>query len=113
RFPAGSLDRIVPCADADADAERLTARVGEGAAEIDMVAIVASDRTAEVFERVGSRGRIGNQRLLDCLAGVEGFQSGQFVVAGAQYVGGAPQDAAALDGLQARPGGLRFTGCLD
>ena len=34
-LPAGALDRIVPRADADADAERLAARVGEGAAEID------------------------------------------------------------------------------
>ena len=113
RLPAGDLDRIVPGADADADAERLAPRIGEGAAEIDIVAVEGGDRAAEIFERIGGRRRVGNQRLLDGLAGVERLEPRQFGVAGAQDVGGAAQDAAALDRLQPRPGGLRRARRLD
>ena len=112
-FQPAHLDRIVPGADADADAERLAPRIGEGAAEIDVVAIVARDRAAEIFERVGGRGGVGDQRLLDRLAGVERLEPRQLGVARAQDVGGAAQDAAALDRLQPRPGRLRCARCFD
>src|SRR5690606_22822998 len=35
RFPSGDLDRIIPCADTDANAEWLMTRVGEGTAKLD------------------------------------------------------------------------------
>ncbi len=106
-LPAGALDRIVPGADADADAERLAARIGEGSAEIDEIAVEAGDDAAEEFQRVGGGGGVGHQRFLDGLAGVERFQPRQLCIALAQQIGGAAQDAAALDRLQPRPGGLR------
>ena len=112
-LPAGALDRIVPGADADADAERLAARVGEGSAEIDEVAVEAGDDAAEELQRVGGGGGVGDQRFLDRLAGVERLQPRQLCVALAQQVGGAAQDAAALDRLQPRPGRLRRARRLD
>ena len=113
RLPACALDRIVPRADADADAERLAARIGEGPAEIDVIAVEGCHGAAEEFQRIRGRGRVGDQRLLDGLAGVEGLQPRQFVVACPKDVGRAPQDAAALDRLQPRPGGLRGARRLD
>ena len=76
-------------------------------AEIDRLAVVGGDRAAEIFEAVGGRRRVRHQRLLDRLAGVERLDAGELGVAGAQDVGGAAQDAAALDRLQPRPGRLR------
>ena len=113
RLPARALDRVVPGADADADAESLPARVGKGAAEIDVIAVIACDRAAEEFKRIGRRCRVGDQRFLNGLAGVERLQACELGIAGAQDVGGAAKNAPALDRLQPRPDGLRFPRRLD
>jgi hypothetical protein len=58
-------------------------------------------------------GGVRDQRFLDRLAGVERFQPRQLGIARAQHVGGAAQDAAALDRLQPRPCRLRGARRLD
>ena len=113
RLPAGDLDRIVPRADADADAERLAPRIGEGAAEIDVLAVEGGDARRRRIRGSRRGGGVGDQRFLDRLAGVERLEPRKLVVAGAQDVGGAAQDAAALDRLQPRPGGLGLARGLD
>src|SRR5690606_16898578 len=80
---------------------------GEGAAKVDELAVEAGDGACEIFEAVGSGRGVGDQRFLDGLAGVEGFEPRQRLVAVAQDIGGAAEDAAALDRLDARPFGLR------
>jgi len=73
-----------------------------------MVAVMRGNRAAKKFERVGRRGGIGDQRLLDGLARVERFETGKLGIALPQDVSGAPENPAALDRLQPRPGRLRL-----
>ena len=98
RLPAGDLDRVVPRADSEADAERLALGEGEGAAEIDMFAGQRCRQAAEIFQAVRAGGGICDKGFLQGFAGVERFQDGQFVVLLAQDVGGTAQHPAALGG---------------
>ena len=84
-LPAGDLDRIVPGADAGADAERLAPRIGEGAvAERHVLAMHDLRQPGEELEAIGGRADIGLRRLLDRLAGVEHFEPRQLLLALAQ-----------------------------
>jgi hypothetical protein len=95
-FPAGDLLRIVPGADADADAERHALGVGEITAERDVGTVEAgSGDAAEELEAVGARCRVCDDRFLDRLAGIQCLQFGQLSIALAHDVGGALEDAAA------------------
>ncbi len=111
-LPAGDLDRIVPSADADTDPKRLTARIAEGSAKLDLLAIEGGDRPAEEFERLGSRRGIGDKRFLQRLAGVQRFELCQFLIVRKQEVCRPAQDTAALDRLQPGPGRLGGAGGL-
>ena len=102
-LPGGDLGGIVPGPDADADAQRLADRVDEIPPEGDVIAGQRGGEAAEIFERIGGRGGIGHQRLGQRLAGVEGFEHGEVMVAGADEVGRAAQDAPAFDRAQGRP----------
>ena len=82
RLPAGDLQRIVPGADARDDAERLAARVAEGAGA--QVQVLAGDRrrdAGEILEAVGARDHVDDSRFLDRLAGVARLEFREFVVA--------------------------------
>ena len=68
--------------------------------------MIAGDHAAEEFQRLGGRGGIGDQRLLDRLAGVERLDAGDLVITLAQDVGRAAQDAAAVGGAHPGPLGL-------
>jgi hypothetical protein len=83
-LPPGALDRIVPGADTDADAERLAFGVSKGPAEIDVFAVECGDRAAKEFQCFSRRCGIGDQRFLDRFAGVQGFEAGEFRIAFAQ-----------------------------
>ena len=108
RFPAGDLQRVVPRADAGGDAERLAARVAEGGrAEVDVLAGRALRERGEVLEALGARDHVDDARLLDRLAGVAGLERGERVVARAQDLRRAAQDARALGAGERGPGGLR------
>ena len=109
RLPAGDLQRIVPGADAGDDAERLAARVAEGLrAEIDVFACRALCQGGEVLNALGAGDDVDDARLLDRLAGIAGFERREFVVARAQDLGCAAQDAGALAACERSPGGLRL-----
>ena len=113
RLPAGDLDRIVPGADAETDAERFALGVGEGAAQIDMFAGKRCGQTTEVFQAVGAGRSIGNQGFLQGLAGVERFQNGEFPVLFTQDLGRPAQHAAAFGCWCCRPDLLAFLGRAD
>src|SRR3546814_20488320 len=53
RLPAGDLDRVVPGADAGADAEWLAARVEEVADEVEMLAVQAGGGAGVGGKRAG------------------------------------------------------------
>src|SRR5699024_6288012 len=112
-LPARDLDGVIPGADADADAERLAARVDEIIAELDVLARDRGGDAAEIFERVRPARRIGDQRLLQRLARVERFELREFAIARAHEVGGAAQDAAALGAGHGGPLALRPLGRLE
>ncbi len=111
-LPACTLNRIIPCADADANAQSLAARVGIGSAKLDHLAIEPGYDAAVEFQRIGSGCGIGNQRFLNSLAGIERFEFSDFGIAGTQDIGGAAQDTAAFHRLQCSPGRLRGGGGL-
>ncbi|MND48645.1 hypothetical protein D3C80_395700 [compost metagenome] len=113
-LPAGDLLRIVPGADTDADAERYPLRIGKIAAERDILAVQArSDHAAEKFEAVGTRSRIGDDRFLDRLAGIERFEFGKFAVPLAHDFGGTLEDSAARRRAHCRPFRLGAFGRCD
>ena len=96
RLPAGDLDRVVPGTDPDAHAQRLATGVGERSArcpaEVDVLAGGGGRERAEVLETVGARRGIGDERLLERLAGVERLEHRQLTIAGSDQIGGAMQD---------------------
>ena len=107
-LPTGDLQRIVPRADAGNDAERLAPRVAERlGSEVHMLAAEARRESGVVFEAFGAGDDIDGSRLLDGLARVAGLELGELAVAGAQQIGGAAQDAAALRPRHGGPLDLR------
>jgi hypothetical protein len=64
RFPARDLDRVVPRADADADAERLAARVRERALELVVLAVQRRGESRVVLDAVGAGEDVDRFRLL-------------------------------------------------
>ncbi|ENN86115.1 hypothetical protein RHSP_32539 [Rhizobium freirei PRF 81] len=113
-LPAGDLLRIVPCADADADAERHALGIGEVAAERDVGAVEAGGRdAAEEFEAVGARRWVGDNGFLDRLARIQRFQLGKLAVTLAHDIGRALQDAAACRRAHGRPFRLCPAGASD
>ncbi len=103
RFPARDLDRVVPRADADADAERLAARVGERALQLVVLAVERRRETAVVLEAVGAGQHVDHLGFLDRLAGVAHFDLGDLAIALAQDPGSAVEDAPALRAGHRRP----------
>ena len=98
-FPQGDLDRVVPGADASNHAQRLAAGVDEGGlAQRDLLAFQGRHETRVVLEHVGTGDDVDGLGLGQGLAGVEGFQQRQLVVALAEDVHGLAQDARALHG---------------
>ena len=112
-LPAGDLGGVVPGADAEADAERLAAGEDEVAAEVDGLAREGGGEGGEPFEGVGAGGPVGDERLGERLAGVEGLELGELAVAGADQVGGAAEDAGALGRRGGGPGGEAVAGGVD
>ncbi len=113
-FPQGDLDRVVPGTDTCGHAQRFAAGVDEGRfAQRNLLAFDGRDQACVVFQYVGA----GNDVDVACfgvgLAGVQGFQHGQLVVALAQDVHGAAQDARALHGGHGRPHFLAALGAFD
>ena len=107
RFPAGDLQRIVPGTDAGDHAERLAARVTESLrAKVDVLAGRALCEGGKVLDALGTRDDIDDPRLLDRLAGVARLERRELVVARAQDLGSAAQDAGALGPGERRPGRL-------
>jgi hypothetical protein len=102
RLPAGDLDRVVPRADAGAHAQRLAPGVGEGVLQRNVRPIEGRGGAGKEVQAVGPAGHVHHQRLLQRLASVLYLQSGQFVVALHQQIGGAAQHLAAFG-----RGGLR------
>ncbi|MNX90314.1 hypothetical protein D3C86_1223590 [compost metagenome] len=110
-LPAGDLLRIVPGADADADAERHTLGIGEIASERDVIAVQCRRRdTAEKFEGIRAGCRIGDDGFLNGLARIQCLQRGKRIVAFAHDIGGAFEDAAARHRAHRRPFLLRAFG---
>jgi hypothetical protein len=107
-LPARELDRVVPRPDSNADAERLTSRVGEGLAEIDMLPRQARGEAGVILDAIGAAEHVNGDRLLDRLAGVEHLKLGEFAIALAQDGGGAVQDAAPFGAGHARPDAESF-----
>ena len=89
-FPAGDLEGVIPGADAGGDAQGFAPGVAEGGgAEVDMFAREGGRDAGEIFDGVGARGDIDGAGFLDRLAGVEGFEAGEIIVARAQEIDGA------------------------
>ena len=72
-----------------------------------MLAGRALREAGEVLEAFGARDHVDDAGFLDRLAGVAGLELGELVVARAQDVGGAAQDAGAFRPGQRGPRGLR------
>ena len=114
RLPAGDLQRIIPCADAGDDAQRLAPGIAERfRAQIQMLPRHRGGDTRIIFQAIGTRQDVDRLRLLHGFARVERFDPRQFDVALAQDVRGAAQDAAALARRQCRPCRLRGAGAGD
>ncbi|TKW49038.1 hypothetical protein CTA1_3394 [Colletotrichum tanaceti] len=112
RLPQGDLDGVVPGADAGADAEGLLGGVDPGGgAQAEGLAVEAArgDEVGKVLEHVGARDDVDVPGLGEGLAGVEGLDAGEGVVALAEDGDGAQQHAGALGG---RRGGPRRKGRL-
>ena len=85
RFPAGDLDRVVPCADAHADAERLAARIDERVlAQRNLAAFERGGEPGVILDDVGAGHDIHRARFGDRLARIAHLQLSEFIVARAQ-----------------------------
>ena len=114
RFPQGDLDRVVPRTDTGGHAQRLATGVDERAfAQGDLLAFDGRDQACVVLEHVGAGDDVDVTGFRVRLAGVEGFQHGQFIVALAQDVNGTTQDARTLHGSHRGPDLLATFGALD
>ena len=103
-FPQGDLDRIVPRADARHHAQRLAAGIDEGGlAQRDLAAFQCRDQPRVVLQHVRAGDDVDGRGFRKRFTGVEGFQLCQLVVALAQDIDGATQDARALHGGHRRP----------
>ena len=103
-LPQGDLDRIIPRADTGDHAQGLAAGVDEaGVAQRDLLAFDGRDQAGVVLQHVGPGDDIDIAGLRQRLAGVEGFQRGQLIVALTQDVDRLAQDARALHGGHRRP----------
>ena len=103
-FPQGDLDRVVPRADARHHAQRLAAGVDErGVAQRDLAAFQRRDQPRVVLQHVCTGDDIHGRGFGKRFTGVEGFQRCQLVVALAQDIDGAAQNARALHGGHRRP----------
>ena len=110
-FPQGDLDRVVPCADTGDNAQRLAAGVDERrVAQWDLLAFDGRHQACVVFQHVGASDDVDVFGFGERLAGVQGFQGGQFIVALAQDVDGTTQDARTLHGGHGGPDFLAFFG---
>ena len=108
-FPQGDLDRVVPRADTGHNAQRLATGVNErGGAQRDLLAFNGGRQACVVFQYVGTGDDIDVAGFGVRLAGVQGFEGGQFVVAFAQDFHGATQDARTLHGRHGGPDFLAF-----
>ena len=109
RLPHGDLDRVVPGADAGDHAQRLAAGVEEaGLAQRQLDALDGGGQAGVVLDHVGTGDDVHGGGFSQRLAGVQGFQVGQLVVALAQDLDGAAQDARTLHGSHRRPHLLAF-----
>ncbi len=105
-LPAGDLYGVVPGADARADAERLAPRVGEGTAEIVVMAVQRGGDPGEILEAIGAGMDVDGLRLADGLARVEDLEARELLIALAQEVRGAREYAPALHAGHRRPGAV-------
>ncbi|MNZ36544.1 hypothetical protein D3C78_539690 [compost metagenome] len=113
-LPQGDLDRVVPGADTDGHAQRLAAGVDERAvAQRDLLAFDGRYQACVVFQHVGAGDDVDVAGFGVRLAGVQGFQHGQLVVALAQDLDGAAQDARTLHGGHRGPDFLATLGAFD
>jgi len=111
RLPARDLQRVIPGADAGDDSERLAARITESLrAEVDVLAGRALCESGEILEAFRAGDDVDDARFLNRLAGIARLERGQFIVAGAQDLGGTPQYSRALRRPHRRPAGLGLAG---
>ncbi len=109
-FPQRNLNRVVPRADARDHTERLAARINErGVAQRDLLPLQRRDQTRVILQHVCAGDDIHAGGFAQRLAGIQGFQRSQLVVARAQNIHRAAKDARALHGGHRRPDFLAFT----
>ena len=93
-FPQRDLDRVVPCANTSDHAKRLTAGIDKGGvAQRDLLPFQRRDQPGVVLQHIGTGDDINRLGFAQRLTGVEGFQRGQLVIALAQNIDRATQDA--------------------
>src|SRR5450830_91199 len=110
-FPQGDLDRVVPRADTGDHAQRLATGVDErSGAQRDLLAFDRRHQASVIFQHVGTGDDVDITGFRVSLAGVQGFQGGQFVVALTEDVDGATQDARTLHGGHRGPDFLALLG---
>ena len=108
-FPQGDLNRIVPRADTRHHAERFATRIDErGIAQRDLLALQRRDQARVVLQHVCAGNDIHAGGFAQRLAGIQSFQRGQLVVAPAQDIYRAAQNARTLHRGHRRPDLLAF-----
>ncbi len=111
RLPHGDLDRVVPGTDAGDHAQRFASGIEEARfAQRQLDTFDGGGQAGVVLDHVGAGDDVHGGGFGQRLAGVQGFQVGQFVVALAQELDGTAQDARTLHGRHRGPHLLAF-GC--
>ncbi len=114
RLPQGDLDRIVPGADAGDHAKRLPSGVDEAAvAQRNLLTLDGRGEARVVLQHVGAGNDVDAAGFAQRLAGIQGFQQRQLVVALAQQIDRAAHDARPLDACERRPDALALLGAFD
>ena len=112
-LPGGDLGGIVPRPNAYAHAKRFAARIGKVVTQRNGFTVDRRCDAAEKLQSFGARGGVGDKGFLDRLAGVEGFEFAQLLIARHDDVGGTAQDAAARHGREGGPLLLSAMGGLE
>ena len=118
RFPQGDLDRVVPRADPGYHPQRFATGIDEGTvAQRDLATFQRRDQASVILQHVGAGDDIDGGGFAEGFTGIQRLQPRQLIVALAQKVDGATQDARAFHGGHRRPDFLptlrAFNGAVD
>ena len=114
RLPQSDLDRVVPGTDAGHHAQRFAPGIDEAAVtQRNLLALDGRSQAGVVLQHVGAGDDVNAAGFAQRLAGVQGFQQGQLVVALAQEIDRAPHDSRPLDTGQRRPDALALLGAFN